>query len=107
MGIIAVKTAFCVFSNLIIQTMKILYTIVAFAGVTFAGFAQTNPLWMRSPAISPDGKEIVFGYKGDLFKVSTSGGIAAPLTLHEAYDASPVWSPDGTKIAFSSDRYGN
>jgi len=107
MGIIAVKTAFCIFSNLIIQTMKILYTIVVFTCFTFAGPAQTNPLWMRSPAISPDGKEIVFGYKGDLFKVPTSGGIATPLTLHEAYDFAPIWSPDGAKIAFSSDRYGN
>lgn len=87
--------------------MKIFYTIVALASVIFTGSAQKNPLWMRSPAISPDGKEIIFAYKGDLFKVSTSGGNAAPLTLHEAYDSSPIWSPDGTKIAFASDRYGN
>ena len=69
--------------------------------------AQNNPLWLRYPAISPDGKTIVFGYKGDLYKVAASGGQAIPLTLHEAHDQMPVWSRDGKTIAFSSDRYGN
>src|SRR5215212_6658280 len=70
-------------------------------------FAQQTPLWMRYPAISPDGKNIVFSYKGDLYKVSSSGGDAYPLTLHEAHDFMPVWSRDGKWIAFASDRYGN
>lgn len=69
--------------------------------------AQVEPLWLRYPAISPDGKEIVFSYKGDLFKVKSEGGTATPLTLHEAHDFMPVWSPDGKKIAFASDRFGN
>ena len=62
---------------------------------------------MRYPAISPDGTEIVFSYKGDLYKVSAEGGTAKPLTMHEAHDYQPVWSRDGKKIAFASDRYGN
>ena len=66
-----------------------------------------NPLWMRYPAISPDGKTIVFSYKGDLFRVSADGGFATPLTIHEAYDFAPVWSPDGKFIAFASARFGN
>lgn len=69
--------------------------------------AQNNPLWMRYPAISPDGKTIAFGYKGDIYKVDAAGGTAIPLTLHEAQDMMPVWSHDGKYIAFSSDRYGN
>ena len=75
--------------------------------ITMGSFAQTNPLWLRYPSISPDGKTIVFGYKGDLYKVASSGGEAIPLTLHEAHDYMPVWSKDGKWLAFASDRYGN
>ncbi|HUR11722.1 MAG TPA: S41 family peptidase [Flavitalea sp.] len=71
------------------------------------GYAQNTPLWIRYPAISPDGKTIVFSYKGDLYKVPASGGDAVPLTLHEAHDFMPVWSRDGKWLAFASDRYGN
>ncbi len=79
--------------------------ILFFAGLNFL-FAQ-QPLWMRYPAISPDGSEIVFSFMGDLYKVPASGGDAVPLTIHSAYDFMPVWSPDGQKIAFASARHGN
>jgi Periplasmic component of the Tol biopolymer transport system len=69
--------------------------------------SQQTPRWLRYPAISPDGKTIVFSYKGDLYKVPSSGGDAVPLTMHEAYDFMPVWSRDGKYIAFASDRFGN
>ncbi len=69
--------------------------------------AQNPALWLRYPSISPDGKQILFSYKGDLYKVPATGGDAIPLTIHEAYDFMPVWSHDGKYIAFASDRYGN
>ena len=69
--------------------------------------ANETPLWMRFPAISPDGQTIAFSYKGDLFCVPTAGGQARQLTTNAAYDARPVWSPDGTRIAFASDREGS
>ncbi|MFT4682730.1 MAG: Tol biopolymer transport system component/C-terminal processing protease CtpA/Prc [Flavobacteriales bacterium] len=78
-------------------------------GVLFALSSSANsaPNWMRYSAISPDGNTIVFSYKGDLYTVPSAGGMAVPLTVHEAYDQSPVWSHDGAKIAFASNRYGN
>lgn len=69
--------------------------------------AQNSPSWLRYPAISPDGKTIAFTYKGDLYKVASSGGTAQQLTQHAAHDFMPVWSPDNTTLAFASDRYGN
>ena len=69
--------------------------------------AQDHPLWLRYPAISPDGQSIIFNYKGDIFKVSGTGGTAIPLTLSESYEYSAVWSHDGSSIAFASNRYGN
>jgi Tol biopolymer transport system component len=70
-------------------------------------FAQESPLWLRYPAISPDGNTILFEYKGDIWSVPSTGGTAVPLTLSESYEFSPVWSHDGRSIAFASDRYGN
>lgn len=83
--------------------------LIALAALVFsvAGYSQNNPLWLRYPALSPDGKTIVFSFKGDLYKVPSSGGDAIPITLNEAYDYMPVWSRDGKWIAFASDRYGN
>jgi Tol biopolymer transport system component/C-terminal processing protease CtpA/Prc len=79
----------------------------AFFTLVLNVYSQENTSWLRYPSISPDGKAIVFTYKGDLYKVASSGGRAQPLTFHEAEDFMPVWSHDGKSIAFASDRYGN
>lgn len=79
---------------------------ILLSAFSFFSFAQA-PSWLRYPSLSPDGKTIVFTYKGDLYKVATAGGTAIPLTMHEAHDFMPVWSKDGKSIAFASDRYGN
>ena len=69
--------------------------------------ATTTPLWLRYPAVSPDGKTIAFAFRGHLFTVPAAGGAAVPLTAGPAHDFQPVWSPDGKTVAYASDAYGN
>ncbi len=65
------------------------------------------PLWLRYPALSPDGSQIAFSFAGGLWLVPSAGGAARPLVASDVYVSRPVWSPDGQTIAFSADRYGN
>ena len=91
----------------LLMTIKRNVAVWAVLLLALAVSAQTNPLWMRFCAISPDGETIAFSYKGDLFTVSARGGTAHQLTSNDAYDAYPVWSPDGKRIAFASAREGS
>ena len=87
--------------------MKHIFCLIFVLILSAAAFGQENALWLRYPAISPDGQTILFEYKGDIYSVPAAGGTATPLTLSESYEFSPVWSHDGKSIAFASDRYGN
>jgi tricorn protease len=69
-------------------------------------FSQ-QPLLLRHPAINNNGSLIAFSFQGDIWTVPSSGGRAARLTIHEAYEGRPVFSPDGKQIAFSGARFGN
>ncbi len=86
--------------------MKKFLLSMALGFIATAASAET-PLWLRDAQISPDGKEIAFGYKGDIYKVSAAGGTALRLTSQPSYECSPVWSRDGKQLAFASDRNGN
>jgi len=61
---------------------------------------------MRHPALSPDGKWVAFSYHGDIWRVAAVGGRAERLTVHPGRDQRPIWSPDGSRLAFASDREG-
>ncbi|WJG09861.1 amidohydrolase family protein [Aliiglaciecola sp. LCG003] len=67
---------------------------------------ETDEVTWASLDITPDGKNMVFDTLGDLFIVDASGGKARALTQDFAWNIHPAVSPNGKKIAFSSDRGG-
>ena len=83
-----------------------LLTIAAFCALSLPILAQDGTL-LRYPAVHPTGSTVAFSYQGDIWTVPTTGGKATRLTIHEAYESNPVFSPDGKQIAFSGSRYGN
>ena len=95
------------------KTMKkwmrtaMMVAVMAGSSVQASASQAFTPLWLRDVMVSPDGQQVLFCYKGDIYKVSTKGGTAVQLTTHDSYECSPVWSADGKQIAFASDRHGN
>lgn len=69
--------------------------------------AGAQPLLLRYPAINNNGSLVAFSFQGDIWTVPATGGRASRLTVHEAYESNPVFSPDGKQIAFSGARFGN
>lgn len=90
--------------------MKRILTLALASALALPALAHAekgSPLWLRHQQISPDGSQIAFCYKGDIYTVPTAGGQALRLTSNAAYDGTPIWSPDSRSLAFSSDREGS
>jgi tricorn protease len=82
--------------------------VVAVALLALGHVSGQEPIRLaRTPDISPDGRLVAFSYLGDVWVVPTIGGVARPVTMHEAHDLNPVFSPDGRRLAFSSNRHGS
>ena len=62
--------------------------------------------WMNVD-VSADGQSLVFDLLGDLYTMPIGGGLATRISAGQAFDLQPRFSPDGSSIAFISDRDGN
>lgn len=87
------------------------FTASAALGLTILSIVPTfaraeNVSFARELTLSPDGKTLAFAWAGDVWSVATDGGLARRLTVNPADDGWPVFSPDGSEIAFASDRHG-
>jgi Tol biopolymer transport system component len=70
--------------------------------------AQPEPLpYFTEPAISPDRTEVAFISSGDIWTAPINGGEARLLVSHPSTEARPLYSPDGKRLAFISERTGN
>lgn len=85
----------------------LLACVLSVVGLPAAASAQEMVRFARTPDISHDGKLVAFSYLGDIWVADALGGVARPVTMHEAHELNPVFSPDGSQIAFSSNRFGS
>ena len=66
-----------------------------------------NIRFASHPSLSPDGKQIYFSYDGDIYSVPVGGGQATAVITMPGVQDSPLVSPDGKWLAFSSNIQGN
>ena len=69
--------------------------------------AQQSVRSFAEPSLSPDGSEIAFASGGDIWVVPSAGGDAHLLVSHGAEESRPLWSPNGRRLAFLSNRAGD
>ncbi len=80
--------------------------------ITAQSASSTRPtadarLSFAEPGLAPDGREIAFVSAGDIWTVPVTGGEARLLVAHPANESRPLYSPDGTRLAFVSNRAGS
>jgi tricorn protease len=82
-----------------------LFTLTSVASNLAQSPASSEARLLRFPAIH--GNQIVFSYAGDLFTVSSTGGVARRLTSDAGNEMFPRFSPDGKWLAFTGQYDGN
>ncbi len=97
----------CTFDTIGPRGRAVATTLAALTILTTTCAAQSNVDYPRFPSISPDGAQVVFSWRGDLWIASSDGGQARRLTSHPASETNSAWSPDGDWIAFNSQRDGS
>ena len=85
--------------------LTILSLFVLFQGASVCLAQNETPTLLQRPAVN--GSQIVFVYAGDLWTVSRDGGDAKRLTTGVGTETNPIFSPDGTMIAFTGEYDGN
>lgn len=110
------------------MNLKSLFYLIPFSLITFLATAQEDKKWdVNNPEgdwnfkeisfttdegtwmnldVSPDGKDIVFDMLGDIYIMPVTGGEAKILRSGLAFEIQPRFSPDGSKISFTSDAGG-
>lgn len=68
-------------------------------------FETSEGTWMNLD-VSPDGEEIIFDLLGNIYLMPIEGGEATVIRESLAYEVQPRFSPDGSKISFTSDAGG-
>lgn len=84
---------------------KLLLLLVAAPLISTAQSAETY--FTLDPALTPDAKNIIFNYEGDLWQVPVAGGSAFRLTAMQGEESRPSVSPDGKWLAFTGEQFGN
>lgn len=81
--------------------------VAAICAFASAAIGQSTNVYMTEPSLSPDRREIAFVSGGDIWTVPAEGGTAQLLVSHSATESKPLFSPDGKRLAFGSNRTGN
>ena len=82
------------------------------AGKALGSIDQPEGVEYLNPAVSPDGEQVAFNHldrqtgNWDVWIEDVARRTASPVTSNPAFDADPVWSPDGKEVVFASNRDG-